>query len=175
MAGQAPSPAALRVARLPDGNPLSSIFLSTVLLEEVIGFEVDETSIIEGRHSATFRLRLKYRNQGTSICGGSVTPDTVYVKRMVCRDLPPRPLHKWRMSIASYRAETSFFQNLSDNDALGNLAPRCFWVHCDDRLHANMPIRNVDLGQVGGKEEEEERKIDALRESSFMLITGKPR
>ncbi|CAN0137807.1 unnamed protein product, partial [Discosporangium mesarthrocarpum] len=179
-----------RVARLPDGKPITPAFLTSVLPGEVVGFEVDESSIIEGRHSATFRLRLERREDTGEGVEGEKAPTSVFVKRMVCRDLLPRPLHKWRVSVASYRAEASFFKHMASNEAVRGLAPRCFWVHSDHRLgictrrtegtsgsdgspesgngKRHEPQSVADMKSVGGGEDQE---LEALRGSSFMLIT----
>lgn len=135
-----------RVARMPWGEPISPEFLSRMLDAEppVRDFSVDEASIIDGRHSMTFRLLLDRRpseesigeacsaQQGVpdtphnvgeteglgarressetcaswstnggcssrnSLNGTAVWPTSVYVKKMVCGELPTRPLVKWR-------------------------------------------------------------------------------
>lgn len=137
-----------RVARMPWGDPISPEFISRILVAEppVRDFRVDEASIIDGRHSMTFRLLLDRRPSKESIGGAcstqqgvpdtpqnvgetksvgaipvressntcaslstrggcsprnslnwpTVWPTSVYVKKMVCRELPARPLVKWR-------------------------------------------------------------------------------
>lgn len=44
------------------------------------------------------------------------------------------PFVLFRTSIASYRAEATFFKTLAKSVALNGIAPHAFWVHVDDRL-----------------------------------------
>lgn len=115
------------LAKMPSGQPISTDFLSNILGgPPIVCFRVDESSIIQGRHSTTFRLhldrheskRLGKGGQGAlpdsnngSLGGSSSTwapdqeggestggcgPTSVFVKRMVCDELPARSLAKWR-------------------------------------------------------------------------------
>lgn len=121
----------LRLAKMPSGDePISAAFLSTVLgcdgQRQITGLRVDQGSVIEGRHSTTFRLLLDHEDGkgGMGIAAASVTdssgngartttttvvecdesvayPSTrrtrsVFVKRMTCKELPARSLSKWR-------------------------------------------------------------------------------
>ena len=96
---------------------------------------------------------------------------------------------KRRTSVASYRAEATFFQTLADSDALGAIAPRVLWVHVDDRRYGCLQSNGSGVPSGGGEAEPgveggggfegregrgsgEEEEIEALRESSFMMITG---
>lgn len=133
-----------QLAKMPSGEPISSEFLSSILGgPPIVGFRVDGSSVIQGRHSTTFRLlidRLKRqpspggdsdettrritKNDGgvdggcNSRAVGGGAEDTnrfssavhrkedgdagecwansVFVKRMVCSELPARSLAKWR-------------------------------------------------------------------------------
>lgn len=132
------------LARMPSGEPISTEFLSRVLGggPSLHDFHVDESSVIKGRHSTTFRLVLhrleiidgmetaERKDEIGGICfsahrndlnspsatlrsdcishvGSSQEvckavpprdnqPSSIFVKRVVCRDLPERPLQKWR-------------------------------------------------------------------------------
>lgn len=106
---------------------------------------------------------------------------------------PSVPPRSTRTSIASYRAEATFFKTLADSETLDGIAPRAFWVHVDDRLGYGQvdrlstsisvphhPPRNGYGLRTGGaksaevqKEEEEEGAVEMLRESCFMMITGR--
>lgn len=87
-----------------------------------------------------------------------------------------------RTSIASYRAEATFFKTVAASKALGDIVPHAFWVHVDDRLGGE-GARGGDgdasaasaprVGGAGdGAPQDEEEAIKALRESCFMMITG---
>lgn len=123
------------LAKMPSGAPISAAFLSSLLAASTNGaaggaaavtsFRVDPPSVIEGRHSTTFRLLLNppsyarcsepgSRAEGihnsTENTSGSATrgadagavgagtdiPSSVFVKRIVCKELPARSLSKWR-------------------------------------------------------------------------------
>lgn len=74
----------LRLAKMPSGDdPISAAFLSTVLGccdgegdgQRITGFCVDQGSVIEGRHSTTFRLLL-HREDGKGGVGSTITSVT---------------------------------------------------------------------------------------------------
>eukprot|EP00752_Nemacystus_decipiens_P017867 g16019.t1 len=173
---------------------------------QVTSFRVDEASLLVGRHSTTFRLLLDWslpptensKPAGVSAAAAAAvehTQDTVhadgerkaprradpvgsvFVKRMTCRELPPRSLIKWRTSIASYRAEATFFKTMassaSHSAALGAIIPLAFWVHVDDRLgdggRGATGGATADCGGPGA--DDEEGVIKGLQESCFMMIT----
>lgn len=103
-----------------------------------------------------------------------------------------------RSSVSSYRAEASFFKALAGSPSLSGVAPRCFWVHIDDRrdgakrlatgagsVSGCAPSRKFgeDMGAKQGEEAEsspaaqgtakgEGEEMGALRASSFMIVTG---
>lgn len=78
-----------------------------------------------------------------------------------------------RTSIASYRAEASFYQSLAASATLRDMAPRCYWVHADDRLSSSLPNRPSSANDASPTTKEaEDAAIRALRESCFMMITG---
>lgn len=118
-----------RLAKMPSGEPISPAFLSQLLpcgsSSPITGFGVDEESIIEGRHSTTFRLLLERslpsvaenrRFESSAVRDNAnvsetsprtfppvninsragVIPSSVFVKRIACKELPARPLSKWR-------------------------------------------------------------------------------
>ncbi|CAM9929534.1 unnamed protein product, partial [Scytosiphon promiscuus] len=165
-------------AKIPSGELISVEWLTSVLRPDglpadssapiVTSFEVDTASVIEGRHSTTFRLYLEWSSppvaeagaaepagvsSGTASDDGDTTPvpavggstatsswrpmPSVFVKRMTCNELPARSLIKWRTSIASYRAESTFFKTVAAGSHaahLDGIVPHAFWVHVDDRL-----------------------------------------
>lgn len=112
------------LAKMPSGQPISTDFLSSILGgPPVIQMHIDESSVIQGRHSTTFRLHLDRHEKSTSTngglgkgCGRAVNgslsvrvpnlkggessrgywPTSLFVKRMVCDELPSRSLAKWR-------------------------------------------------------------------------------
>ena len=101
-----------------------------------------------------------------------------------------------RTSIASYRAEATFFKTLAGCRALRDIAPRAFWVHVNDRLgcgpSATPPLFQLPLlppppsegapgaTENGGMMFGESKKVaaadaiepSALRESSFIIVMG---
>lgn len=135
-----------QLAKMPSGEPISFEFLSSILGgPPITGFRVDGSSVIQGRHSTTFRLlidRLKRPNidsfsgdsdgsthritnndggvdgesSGRAVVGGAENTNglpsavhrkedgdgdecwanSVFVKKMVCNELPARSLAKWR-------------------------------------------------------------------------------
>lgn len=84
---------------------ISAAFLSSVLpdgdVAPVVTFSLDEGSVIEGRHSTTFKLLLN-RSRRTEITGlkdhtgGTQFIKSVFVKRVICAELPKQPLSKLR-------------------------------------------------------------------------------
>ena len=133
------------LAKMPCGKPISAAFLTSLLggttgaagaASTVTSFRVDPPSVIEGRHSTTFRLLLnppsyarcsepgstadgvdgddvgcgvecaaihssteKSSTGGAGGAGGAAAaaiPSSVFVKRIVCKELPARSLSKWR-------------------------------------------------------------------------------
>ena len=128
------------LAKMPSGEPISAAFLSSLLPSAnttgagagaagagsatgggvVTSFRVDPTSVIEGRHSTTFRLLLNpppssarcldpesRTNNDVDCCAeravihsstrtAVVVPSSVFVKRIVCKELPARSRSKWR-------------------------------------------------------------------------------
>ena len=128
------------LAKMPSGAPISAAFLSSLLAASTSGaagaaaavtnFRVDPPSVIEGRHSTTFRLllnppsRARCSKAGSRAEGilsstenttsssttrgadagadaggagaGAAIPSSVFVKRIVCKELPARSLSKWR-------------------------------------------------------------------------------
>lgn len=128
--GSAPASCCPPYAKVPSGELISEDFLTKCLPDvaaatgAVAGFRVDESSLLVGRHSTTFRLLLDWSPSSTDTCksagdsagaagagaatvvgqsqdGTDVQPGggpvgSVFVKRMTCRELPPRSLIKWR-------------------------------------------------------------------------------
>lgn len=92
---------------------------------------------------------------------------------IVCTGIQPSSHQHHRTSIASYRAEATFFKTvaLSASKALGAIVPHAFWVHVDDRLGEG------EGGAMGGDDGgaaavDEAEVIKGLQESCFMMITG---
>lgn len=58
-------------AKAPSGEPISAAFLTRALVPgdaaaaEISGFRVDEASVIQGRHSTTFRLLVDWSSSPT--------------------------------------------------------------------------------------------------------------
>lgn len=115
------------------------------------------------------------------ILGGHGIP-----RRGVLTDWLGSTLNHLRSSISSYRAEAAFLKTLAGSESLKTIVPRCYWVHVDDRRgvesgaacdsQAGPGARDEDppAGQATGEADAvaEGAIIDALRESSFMMITG---
>lgn len=75
-----------------------------------------------------------------------------------------------RTSIASYRAEATFFKTVASSAALDAIVPHAFWVHVDDRLGEGQEAGIAAAGNGGT--EADAAVVEALRESCFMMITG---
>ncbi|CAM9381912.1 unnamed protein product, partial [Ectocarpus sp. 12 AP-2014] len=181
-------------AKVPSGDPISVEWLNSILPQQqqqqqqqprptqatITRFKVDEASTIEGRHSVTFRLLLDWSSSReeaaedgnatgpTRVCSGPLA--SVFVKRMTCRELPARSLTKWRTSIASYRAEATFFKTVAGSAALDAIVPHAFWVHVDERLGGEEETGTAAAVGTGGTEADA-TIVEALRESCFMMIT----
>ncbi|CBN80175.1 hypothetical protein Esi_0116_0050 [Ectocarpus siliculosus] len=91
---------------------------------------------------------------------------------MTCRELPARSLTKWRTSIASYRAEATFFKTVAGSAALDAIVPHAFWVYVDDRLGGGEETGTAAAAAGTGDTEADAAVVEALRESCFMMITG---
>lgn len=89
---------------------------------------------------------------------------------------PAPPCCHIRTSIASYRAEATFFKTFAGSKVLSGIAPHAFWVHVDDRLGEEKEETGIaavgGCGGGGGRLKDEEEVVKALRESCFMMITG---
>lgn len=80
-------------------------------------------------------------------------------------------IHRRRTSIASYRAEATFFKTVAGSAALDAIVPHAFWVHVDDRLGGGEETGTAAAAGTGGTEADA-TIVEALRESCFMMITG---
>ncbi len=108
-----------------DGAPLTPEWCSNNLFPDVYEVEPVLNTWINGSHSSTVKIALKY-NSNTE------QPTTLYWKRVVLQDLPTKSSYKLYRDVYSYNAETMFYQHFSTNvNNAGVRVPKCYFSHAE--------------------------------------------
>ena len=93
------------ICELPDGTQLDGTWMAKVLCApEAAGMTISipAADVVRGPHSVAARLLLHHSS-------AAALPSSVFIKRVVPRQLPPRAATKWIRDAQSYRAEVGFY------------------------------------------------------------------